>query len=403
MLHMFALLMRVRESRWQVRYASAVGVCAVALLVHLALRQSLAGAPFITFIPAVLIAALAGGTGPGIVAAGLGALMARFFFLPAGHLVVIWRPGWVLLVTFLFVTATMVALSNAVVVRGLELEKAAARLRQANGTLEKGIAVRTAELVGAEEQLRQAQKMEAVGQLTGGIAHDFNNLLADITGSLELLDIRLKQGRVEDAPRYLAMARESAGRAVTLTQRLLAFSRPQPLNPHALDMNGLIAGMAGLISRTIGSSIALKVEAAPQLGVVCVDANQLEQALLNLCINAADAMPEGGTVTIATANTKLPEWTELPAGDYVTLSVTDTGTGMTPEVRSRAFEPFFTTKPAGQGTGLGLAMTYGFARQSGGGARIASAPDQGTVVTLYLPRHAGPVEDEADTGLLTAH
>ena len=243
----------------------------------------------------------------------------------------------------------------------------------------------------AEDALRQAQKMEAVGQLTGGIAHDFNNLLTAIMGSMELLRSRIEQGRMNDIDRYIALA-ESAGRqAAGLTHRLLAFSRRQTLDPRTTDVNALVAGMDELIRRTVGPEITVEVISGDALWKTLIDQNQLENALLNLSINARDAMPDGGLLTIETSNRRLDEYAArqhgLPPGPYVWLSVSDTGSGMTPEVIRRAFDPFFTTKPIGQGTGLGLSMIYGFAQQSGGHAQIDSEPGRGTMVSLYLPAH----------------
>jgi PAS domain S-box-containing protein len=245
----------------------------------------------------------------------------------------------------------------------------------------------------AEERLRQAQKMEAVGQLTGGLAHDFNNLLTGIMGSLELLQTRLAQGRTMELARHAEAASGAARRAAALTQRLLAFSRRQTLDPHPTDINRLVDGMHELVLSTVGTSLEVVVQAEDGLWTTLVDPHQLENALLNLCINARDAMPHGGRLTIATANLVMDAAAaaahELPAGDYLALSVTDTGHGMTPEVMRRAFDPFFTTKPLGMGTGLGLSMIYGFARQSGGHAAIRSAPGEGTTVSVILPRFAG--------------
>jgi PAS domain S-box-containing protein len=258
----------------------------------------------------------------------------------------------------------------------------------------------------AEEALLQAQKMEAVGQLTGGIAHDFNNLLAGISGSLELLEKRLAQGRTAGMERYVAAAQGAARRAAALTQRLLAFSRRQSLDPKITDMNGLIADMEDLIRRTVGPGITVEVVRAAGLWPTKVDPSQLENALLNLCINARDAMaPNGGRLTIETANKVLDERAgrdhELPAGCYATLCVTDTGTGMAQEVISRAFDPFFTTKPVGQGTGLGLSMIYGFVRQSGGNVRIYSELGQGTTMCLYLPRDTDAFAADHEPELLS--
>jgi PAS domain S-box-containing protein len=254
-----------------------------------------------------------------------------------------------------------------------------------------------AELAKAQEALRQSQKMEAIGQLTGGIAHDFNNLLAGIIGSLEILERRLGQDRRADVERYITGAQGSARRAAALTQRLLAFSRRQTLDPKPTDVNRLIAGVEEMIRRTVGPGVALEVVGAGGLWLTKIDPSQLENALLNLCINARDAMPEGGRITIETANKWLDERAardrDLPAGQYVSLCVTDTGTGMTPDVVAQAFDPFFTTKPFGQGTGLGLSMIHGFVRQSGGQVRIYTELGKGTTMCLYLPRFWGPMEE----------
>ena len=266
-------------------------------------------------------------------------------------------------------------------------------LADLNATLEQQVRERTAELLAAEATLRQSQKMEAVGQLTGGLAHDFNNLLTGITGSLELMAIRLDQGKVTELDRYLRVAQGATKRAAALTHRLLAFSRRQTLDPKPTDINQLVHGMDELIRRTVGPAVTIKVAAAAGLWSVLADPNQLENALLNLCINARDAMPDGGRLIIETGNRILEDAEakalELRAGEYVSLSVADTGGGMTADVIARAFDPFFTTKPMGEGTGLGLSMVYGFARQSGGQARIHSEPGHGAEVCLYLPRYLG--------------
>ena len=260
-------------------------------------------------------------------------------------------------------------------------------------------AARTA-LEQAREALFQSQKMEAVGQLTGGIAHDFNNMLAGISGCLEMLQSRLSQGRIHDQERYLVAAQGSVRRAASLTHRLLAFSRQQTLSPKPTDVNRLMAGMEELVRRTAGPSITVETVGAGGLWNTLVDPNQLENALLNLCINARDAMPEGGRLTIETANRWFDEAAargrDMQPGQYVSLCVTDTGTGMTPDVMRRAFDPFFTTKGVGEGTGLGLSMIHGFARQSGGQVRIYSEPGQGSMLCLYLPRHHGDAEMEPE-------
>jgi PAS domain S-box-containing protein len=248
-----------------------------------------------------------------------------------------------------------------------------------------------------EEQLRQAQKMEAVGQLTGGLAHDFNNLLQGIIGALDRAQHRIQQGRAAEADRFIGAAVESANRAASLTQRLLAFSRRQTLDPKPTDANRLIAGMEDLINRTMSPNIAVEVVGAAGLWLTMVDAPQLESAVLNLAINARDAMPRGGKLIIETANKWLDDRAaqerDVPPGQYVSVCVTDSGVGMPPDVVARAFDPFFTTKPMGQGTGLGLSMIYGFVRQSGGQVRIYTEVGKGTTMCLYLPRYLGTSDE----------
>ncbi|MGH6965214.1 MAG: response regulator [Phenylobacterium sp.] len=292
-------------------------------------------------------------------------------------------------------------------------------LRRLNETLEARVAERTEALAEAldrlqreasereavEDALRQAQKMEAVGQLTGGIAHDFNNLLTGVLGSIDLMQKRLAQGRMSEVDRYAATAESAAKRAAALTHRLLAFSRRQPLDPRAVDANRLVASMEELLRRTLGEAVELEVVRAAGLWTTLCDPHQLESAILNLAINSRDAMPDGGKLTIETANALLDDaYTAregaVKAGQYVCVCVTDTGVGMSGDVIAKAFEPFFTTKPIGQGTGLGLSMIYGFAQQSNGYAKIYSELGQGTTVKLYLPRHFGVAEQpEQPSGL----
>ena len=253
----------------------------------------------------------------------------------------------------------------------------------------------------AEEQLRQAQKMEAVGQLTGGIAHDFNNLLTGIVGSLDLMQTRIRQGRVDSLERYAQAALSSAHRAASLTHRLLAFARRQPLEQKPVDVNALVTGMEEMLRRSLSEQVRLEIVAAEAVWPTLCDPHQLENAVLNLAINARDAMPEGGRLLIETGNALLEPGDlrlhpEAREGAYVCLRVTDSGVGMPPDVAARAFEPFFTTKPLGMGTGLGLSMIYGFARQTGGHVSINSEPGRGTTVTIYLPRHHGALPDEPE-------
>ncbi len=295
---------------------------------------------------------------------------------------------------FVAMTTAMVALSRARQRRD-ELEVAQTALRATNDKLSSEINERE----NVESQLRQVQKMEAIGQLTGGIAHDFNNMLAVIIGALNIMQRRLDKGD-HNIGEFLKAAIDGAMRGGSLTQRLLAFARKQVLEPRPVDVNKLVSGMSDLVRRTLGETILTEVILAGGLWRVHVDAHQLETVILNLVVNARDAMPEGGKLTIETANTHLDEGyvgrhLDIPPGQYVLLCVSDTGTGMTPDVLARAFDPFFTTKSAGRGTGLGLSQVYGFVRQSGGHVKIYSELGQGATMKIYLPRFHGPAE-EAD-------
>jgi len=278
-----------------------------------------------------------------------------------------------------------------------ERRRAERHLATLAASLERQVEERTSALMATESALRQSQKMEAVGQLTGGIAHDFNNLLTGITGSLDMIGKRLAEGRISETDRFITAAQGAARRASSLTHRLLAFSRRQTLEPKPTDIRKLASGMEDLIQRTMGPQITVESVHGGGLWPTLIDPGQLENALLNLCINARDAMPQGGKLTIESGNRWLDQRSaaerDIQPGQYVSLCVSDTGGGMSPEVIARAFEPFFTTKPIGQGTGLGLSMIYGFVQQSGGQVRIYSEPGQGTMVCLYLPRYLGDVED----------
>ncbi|MHB1204059.1 MAG: ATP-binding protein [Rhodospirillaceae bacterium] len=315
------------------------------------------------------------------------------------------RYGALLLLVFMgsLVVAILVAAQGA-------LRRANADLSEANDNLRTQIAERER----AEDALRQAQKMEAVGHLTGGIAHDFNNMLAIIISSLGLLKRRAARGET-DLERYADSALEGANRAATLTQRLLAFARRQALNPQPVNPNRLIAGMSELLRRSLGEAVKIETVLAGGVWKIKVDAHQLENAILNLALNSRDAMTSsGGRLTIETANVDLDEryaaaHSGLTAGQYAMIAVSDTGAGMTQEVIEKAFEPFFTTKEVGKGTGLGLSQVYGFVHQSGGHVRIYSEVGHGTTVKIYLPRlfaedAADPVaavEVKAATGNLT--
>lgn len=285
-------------------------------------------------------------------------------------------------------------------------------LRELNESLEQRVAERTRELAEinerlqievseraqAEEALRHAQKMDAIGQLTGGIAHDFNNMLTGVLGALDLIQRRVAAGRVSEIDRYIAAAMSSANRAASLTHRLLAFARRQSLDPRPVDVDQMVMSMEELVRRTIGESIELEIDLSGGLQQTNTDEHQLENALLNLVINARDAMPDGGRLLIQTEVINVPPMHDsLPSGDHVRLSVQDTGSGMSSEVIAHAFDPFFTTKPIGQGTGLGLSMVYGFINQTGGQVQIDSVEGQGTRIDLYLPCHLEVADQHAAT------
>ncbi len=287
--------------------------------------------------------------------------------------------------------------NRGVVALYAELDEKAAQLSALNTSLEDRVAAAVTECQLANDALRQSQKMEAVGQLTGGVAHDFNNLLQIVVGNLEMVARRLGPGE-DRVRRGVENAMSGAQRAATLTQRLLAFSRRQPLAPKPLDPNSLVDGMSDLMQRTLGETITIHTKLAHDLWIVEADANQLENALLNLAVNGRDAMADGGTLTITTANGVVGESDadeETFPGQYVSLAVCDSGTGMSEDTMARVFEPFFTTKEVGKGTGLGLSMVYGFVKQSGGHLRIDSSLGRGTTVTLYLPRFRGQLVREA--------
>lgn len=283
--------------------------------------------------------------------------------------------------------------------RLIDLSQSELRLQSTLETLEQQVEERTAQLRHNEEALRQSQKMEAVGQLTGGIAHDFNNMLTGIIGSLELLRRRLARGRTEDLDSLIDLGVTSANRAAGLTHRLLAFSRRQSLDSKPVEMNTLVTSMGELLHRSLSESTQLEMQLNPTLWVAEADPNQLESALLNLVLNARDAMPNGGRLLVETFNQHLDhDFTQahdnLEPGDYVVLRVSDNGCGMPESIINRVFDPFFTTKPIGQGTGLGLSMIYGFSKQSHGHVSITSALGRGTEVSLFLPRFSGDVQQD---------
>ena len=286
------------------------------------------------------------------------------------------------------ITASRLALENSQQ-HALDLE---AMVAERTRELETQMAAREA----SEAALRQAQKMEAIGQLTGGIAHDFNNMLTGILSALDIARMRLEMGRVDDLERFLDAATASSQRAAALTQRLLAFSRKQSLDSKAVELNSLVGSVQHLLRSTLGESVRIRAELAAEPLHAILDPNQFESALLNLAINARDAMPEGGELQLRTGAVTLHqgEYVTIPAGRYAVVAVADTGTGMAPEVIERVFEPFFTTKPIGKGTGLGMSMIYGFMQQSGGHIDVDSGPGRGTTVSLFIPLSEPPAQEQ---------
>lgn len=394
-----------------------VGLAAIALTLpaRFLLANQLMGFPFLTFFPAIIITSFICGWRAGAVAAVFGGFAARYFFMGGAvdpiHIIV--RSTWVGFALYAFavgIVLALVASMHAAFRDFAESENERARL---NEELESRVRERTvaleeanqrlrdeaASLAAAEARIRQMQKMEAVGQLTGGIAHDFNNMLAVIVGSLDIAKRQLPVDLTK-SERFIANALEGAQRAAQLTARLLAFSRQQPLDPRPLDANKLVCETSELLRRSLGENILLQTDLVDGPWRIFADASQLESALVNLCVNSRDSMPDGGSLTLRTRNVDLgaadtAAGIDVRPGEYVALAVCDTGVGMSPDVLARAFDPFYTTKAPGQGTGLGLSQVYGFVKQSGGHIGIDSKPGTGTTVTIYLPRHAGSDEVEA--------
>jgi signal transduction histidine kinase len=405
-MNLFTLTQPLRDRRW-FGYGFGLGALLVSLAIRVALGDIALRFPFVIFIPTVVLTTFLGGVRPGIAAAIAAGLITDLTLIaPPGSVWPRWPTGWIAMGFYALTVGIDVALIQGMIAACRRADAAEHALRLLNADLERRVAERTAALetevterTNAEAQLRQLQKMESVGQLTGGIAHDFNNMLAVIIGSLELA-----RRRADDPVQlgtYLDRAEKGARRAAQLTGRLLAFSRQQSLAPSVLDANRLIAGMADLLHRSLGETIGFETSLAPGLWPTFADAGQVENAIVNLAVNARDAMPAGGRVTITTRNHDLDApginaHAEVQPGQYVEVAVTDTGTGMPPHVIERAFDPFFTTKAIGKGTGLGLSQVYGFVRQSGGHVAITSQPGHGTTVRLYLPRYEGPAEDAAD-------
>jgi signal transduction histidine kinase len=404
----------LREHAW-LGYAFAVLTSVAAMYVRVLLSGVLDGFPFITFFVAIVLTAFIFGWRAGTLCAVLSGAIAGYFLLPPDWAITSHRgiSNWIG-IGFYVVLSGVILLLTAAMHRGFaEYAVDVEHRRRLNDQLEARVAERTAELEAANQQLRneaksleraqaqvrQMQKMEAVGQLTGGIAHDFNNMLAIIVGSLDMAKKYYERDPAK-ASKAMDHAMEGARRAAELTARLLAFSRQQPLDPKPVDVNKLVGSMSEMLTRTLGGNIRMETVLAGGLWRMFADSPQLESAILNLCVNGRDAMHDGGKITLETMNAHLDDsyaanHSEVRPGQYVAIAVSDTGTGMSAEVVSRAFDPFFTTKKPGQGTGLGLSQVYGFAKQSGGHVKIYSEVGQGTTVKLYLPRYVGEETDAA--------
>lgn len=402
------------RARKPLAYLLAIAAVCLMFAIRLSLSGVVQGLPFLIFVPAILAATFFGGAGPGALAAALSVVLSKYFF--AQPLYSVWpngTAGWVSFTVYCVVAAMSVGLISLLIRLHEEQQTAQRALAALNADLERRVGERTRALTSEMEehgrslaQLRQLQKMEAIGQLTGGIAHDFNNMLAIIIGSLDMARRKLTGSEPPQVRRYIDSANEGAQRAAVLTARLLAFSRRQPLAPQMIDANKLVAGMSEMLRRTIGETIEVETVLAGGLWHAFADPGQLESALINLAVNARDAMPEGGKLTIETANSELDDryariHEEVEPGQYVVICVTDTGTGMTPDVVERAFDPFYTTKGPGKGTGLGLSQVFGYVKQSGGHLKIYSEVGQGTTIKIYLPRHLGLAHaaDDRNQGL----
>jgi len=404
--------LRVMETFQTLRHRPWLGIvvalatAAAALGLRFALGDRLVGVPFLTFFGAIAFTAFLCGPGAGVAAVVFSALFAAYCLMPPFHTFALASASeWIALGFFLVAGSFLVFLTAVMQLAVDRYARAVRELEDAKAELEQRVQSRTRELenanqrlvdeaatrAAAESQVRQMQKMEAVGQLTGGIAHDFNNMLAIIVASLDLAGRQLP-AKPDKAVRHIGNALEGAKRAAELTARLLAFSRIQALDPRVLNANRLVSDMSEILQRTLGEETRLETVLAGGLWLVMADSAQIEQAILNICLNSRDAMPSGGRLTLETRNASLDDeyaaaHAEVAPGQYVEIAITDTGQGMTPEVVSRAFEPFYTTKPTGRGSGLGLSQVYGFVNQSGGHVKVYSEPGQGTTVRIYLPRH----------------
>jgi signal transduction histidine kinase/CheY-like chemotaxis protein len=424
----FEAILWLRDRKW-VGYAAALIGPLLGIGIRLALSGSFDGYPYVSFFPPILFAAMIGGRLPGLVASLLSFFFADYYLIEPFGFSIPWPNGWIGLIAFTVVSATMILIIDFGIQTGARLKRTMGEVRGLNEKLEERVAERTRELTlmtaqlrdeiamkeVAESQLRQSQKMQALGQLTSGIAHDFNNMLSIVMGNLGLMRRRLTAAGSGDGVELIDNAIDGATRAATLTHQLLAFSRQQPLAPAVIDVNGLVSHLGELFRRTLGRNIKLECVLAGGLWRSKVDSSQLENAILNLVVNSRDAMPNGGKLTIETQNAFLDDayaasHAEVMPGQYVLIAVTDTGTGMPADIVGQAFEPFFTTKGAGQGTGLGLSQVYGFVKQSGGHVKIYSEVGQGTTVKVYFPRHTAEaavvpvgVESGADTAAPKGH
>lgn len=392
-------------------YVFALGSVALAFLVRLTAGAYMAPFSYLIFIPAVVIAAFFGGTGAGLLSAALSILMVQYVLesgvsgpSPDGTTEIIG------MVCFALNAILLICVVNALLSALRSKAQRETEMMEFHAGLDRVVAERTdllklemTEHVAAQTQMRELQKIETIGQLTGGLAHDFNNMLAVIVGSLDIAERRLERGRTEELGSLIRNARDGARRAANLTNRLLAFSRRQPLTPEVIDPNLRLQSLPDLLGRSLDSDVRIELKLADNLWPISVDVGQLEQAVLNLALNARDAMPAGGTVTVTVDNAELDQaylkaHPEVRPGQYLRISVADTGVGMAPEVMERAFDPFYTTKGPGNGTGLGLSQVFGWIKQSGGHIRILSSVGQGTTVCLYLPRYTGkerPAQEEA--------
>ena len=396
---------RFVRSKPIVAYCLAILLAGMAVWIRLLAGPSLFGLPFITFFVAVVLASLFAGPGPGVSTVALSTVLSTIA-LPAIGVV---NPATLspLAISIFALTGLFVVLLMSLVVRSVEdrdaaregLRRAVANLDEAVGQRTEALRVEQEERLRAEQQIRQMQKIESIGQLTGGIAHDFNNMLAVVIGCLEMARRRLADQSTQQADTYVVRALDGAKKAAELTARLLAFARQQPLNPVAVEPNRLVNQMYEMLRRTLGETIEVECVLAPEAWRILIDAPQLESAIVNLAVNARDAMMNGGKLTVETVNvnldhTYLNKDELVKPGEYLMIGVTDTGSGMSADVIERALEPFFTTKEVGKGTGLGLSQVYGFVKQSGGYLNIYSEPGVGTTVKIYLPRYLGEMDHE---------